>query len=551
MGRRHRELKEQLLREMQHARRSFLQALGSTNRELLTRLAEVYARRVENLTSQIERAMADLPEAPSVDELRGSERLEALRREMSRELNLMRTAIEQAGRTAQRDGVAAGYGSALRVLERGGLSARMGIPEVNTIQQGVNLVGHPAFQESLEQYGSYHAQQISDALIDGMSRGLNPNETARMIVRSLDKKNAMPLVDAVRMTRTTQLYAARLGQRELFKSMGDVVKGWLWSANLGNPRTCISCIVQHGTFYPVTEVLNDHHLGRCAPMPVTPKWEDLGFIGEREFYETRDESLGIEWLVSQPDDVQRQHMGQARWLAWKEDKFKLIDIVDKGVYEHPVFGKMRRPAPLSSLVTDRQEQRRLYNMARRGTWSDGELIHEHLVTAREITPRMIEQGRVTGTWFDLMVDMFAYDNRGEPIYGAPRVEYQKTDFLYRVWGLGGGDHAYREMPEIRREAAAIRAAYEQSLIAFTEMEVDALVRLSSADDQVVFDAIDEIRDRRYKWRRRVKTGSAPLKEVSRVRKARMEEVRERLRESQFGVGHNPDDVSWSNFDLGG
>ena len=42
-------------------------------------------------------------------------------------------------------------------------------------------------------------------------------------------------------------------------------------------RVCCSCLALHGTEFPLDETLDDHPNGRCAMIPVTPSWSDLGF----------------------------------------------------------------------------------------------------------------------------------------------------------------------------------------------------------------------------------------------------------------------------------
>lgn len=546
MGRPRSRLYEALNDELLRNRRAFVQALGSTNRELLTTLSDTYGRRLTNINRRIDQAVRELPTNPSPDDRAVIATLEDMQRDITRELNLMRDVLNDAGRQAQAQGAAEGFSAGVRMLERGGLDVTFGLPEVNTIQRGVNIVESPAFQDAVGRFGAYHGQVISDELMAGIQQGVNPRVTANRIQAALGKKNAMPMVDAVRLTRTTQLYAARLGQRDLFKSFGDRVTGWIWSANLGNPRTCIGCIVQHGTFHPVTEVLNDHHSGRCAPSPVTPKWVDLGYV---DAIENEPETLGITWFAQQPPDVQRQYMGSARWIAWKEDRFRLADIVT--TYDDPIYGQMRRPAQLNQLVTNRRSHRRLVNMARHGTFEDGDIFHEFLTTAREITPDMIENGRVRGVWFDTMVDFFAYDSRGNPIYHADRIEDKSTDFFYRLWGLGKGDHAYRMAGEIRREAASILGAYEQSGSQFlSRREINHLKRLSSADENVVYNEIDNIRDRRFQWRVGGGGTGGPSDETLRWRKAVGREGAERLREANFGNVLRQDDYNnWDTLDL--
>jgi hypothetical protein len=53
--------------------------------------------------------------------------------------------------------------------------------------------------------------------------------------------------------------------------------GWVWLAKL-DARTCPSCWAQHGRLHPLEEPGPlDHQSGRCADMPKTKSWKELGF----------------------------------------------------------------------------------------------------------------------------------------------------------------------------------------------------------------------------------------------------------------------------------
>src|SRR5207237_168588 len=52
---------------------------------------------------------------------------------------------------------------------------------------------------------------------------------------------------------------------------------WVWQAQLDS-RTCPSCWAQHGSVHDLSETgPNDHQQGRCARVPKTKSWRDLGF----------------------------------------------------------------------------------------------------------------------------------------------------------------------------------------------------------------------------------------------------------------------------------
>ena len=94
----------------------------------------------------------------------------------------------------------------------------------------------------------------------------------------------------------------------------DVLAGWYWHTELG-PRTCVACVAMHGTRYPVSAPgPYGHPQCRCARVPITKSWAELGFEGIKE---TRPKiTHGPTWLANQPEAVQRSVMGDRRFEAW-------------------------------------------------------------------------------------------------------------------------------------------------------------------------------------------------------------------------------------------
>jgi len=114
-----------------------------------------------------------------------------------------------------------------------------------------------------------------------------------------------------------------------------VLDGWVWHADLGSGRTCMSCVAMHGTQHGVGEVLNDHYTGRCAAVPVV-----RGF-------ENPVEQTGEEWFAAQDEATQRSLLG-VKYTAWSEGKFGLADI--PGITVDEVYGPMRVEKSLRELV---------------------------------------------------------------------------------------------------------------------------------------------------------------------------------------------------------
>ena len=122
-------------------------------------------------------------------------------------------------------------------------------------------------------------QGIKATLIKGVAVGDNPRKTASAMVARLRGQFDLPLYRALVITRTEMLDAHRASQFGQDIANSDTLTGWEWVANL-DTHTCRSCWAQHGSVHPPSEPgPHDHQQGRCARVPVTKSWADLGFSG--------------------------------------------------------------------------------------------------------------------------------------------------------------------------------------------------------------------------------------------------------------------------------
>lgn len=176
------------------------------------------------------------------------------------------------------------------------------------------------------------ADKVSRSILEGVALGRNP----RVIAQNITNVYGIGLTDSLRMTRTVQLYSYRRASQAAYEANG--VDEWVWWAKLDG-ATCMSCVAQHGTRHPVTETLNDHHNGRCVMLPIPPILDTVA-VGD----------TGLEWFESQPESVQRQMLGPAKYQAWQEGKIDLVDL--SATHEDGVFGEMRVEATLKGLLGD-------------------------------------------------------------------------------------------------------------------------------------------------------------------------------------------------------
>jgi hypothetical protein len=172
---------------------------------------------------------------------------------------------------------------------------------------------------------------VADALAEAVTLGWNPRKTARYIRDAFGRG----LADALRFTRTAQLWASREATRASMVVNQDVLQGWVWNTNF-DKRTCMSCVVMHGTIHPLSESLNDHHNGRCVAIPLVKGFTPV------------IQETGVQWFERQNEATQRAMMGREYYDAWKGGAFQLPEL--STVYHNDVYGDMRGEARLWQLL---------------------------------------------------------------------------------------------------------------------------------------------------------------------------------------------------------
>ena len=191
--------------------------------------------------------------------------------------------------------------------------------------------GSPLWKRIGELAGT-HTQRVADALLEGIAFGYNPVKTARMF----ESVMGGGLTDAMRMTRTSQLYASREASRAMYVANDDIISGWTWYSSL-DADTCMACAIEHGTIHSNDESMDSHYNCRCTSLPVV--------IGYNDQVQT-----GTDWFSNLSESEQRNMMGSSAYEAWKEGKFDLSDMVTRR--HDDVYGEMLARVPLSELLSN-------------------------------------------------------------------------------------------------------------------------------------------------------------------------------------------------------
>ncbi|MHB8962009.1 MAG: structural protein [Saccharofermentanales bacterium] len=282
-------------------------------------------------------------EEPTPGQVQRLKRYGALMEDIRQELGRFGTYARVEMSTAAREAIRMGEGNA-RILTAAQLGNAQLASQLNRLNPEAieRLLGFlssdGALFKRLDKLSGWTAQQVADAILEGVALGKGPRATAKLLSKSLmdgvTEKMGMALTDALRMMRTVQLYSYREANRASYIANSDVVRGWIWYADLA--KACASCIAMHGTEHGLDEVLDDHFNGGCAALPLV--------IGAKNDIES-----GADWFANQSEAYQKQTLGEGKYEAWKDGKFEFSQLSSEK--HNDVYGMMRVETSLADLLS--------------------------------------------------------------------------------------------------------------------------------------------------------------------------------------------------------
>ena len=334
-----RKLRNELLRHEREAASELVRYYGNSWRAIKQRL--------DTLTSEMVQAQA-LGKTIDPAWLMEQARLTSLKAQVESEMALFATYAE--GKiTAQQAEAIALAGKHARQLALAGLGGDtagvMGRWDVLPNEAVHDLIGFLSngspLRDLLNELPQQAGADFADALVRGVIMGMNPRSVAAYARRAL----GMNLARALRIARTEMLRSYREATRRNYLNNKDVVKGWIWHSAC-DKRTCAACWAMHGTVHPLDERMAEHINGRCAMIPITKTWKELGYTGVRETQARIPE--GEEVFRRQPKEVQEQVLGKGHYQLWKERGISLRDMV--GVRHSTEWGDSVYIRPLSDFA---------------------------------------------------------------------------------------------------------------------------------------------------------------------------------------------------------
>lgn len=154
------------------------------------------------------------------------------------------------------------------------------------------------------------AAAVRAELVRGIAVGENPRRTAARMVERTERRFNGGLNRALNIARTEMLDAHRAAAEVEQAAQAEVLAGWVWLCTL-DTRTCVSCLVQHGQLHELDEAgPHDHPQGRCARMPKTKTWRELGIDLDEPADVVPDARA---WFDALTEDEQRAILGPTRY----------------------------------------------------------------------------------------------------------------------------------------------------------------------------------------------------------------------------------------------
>lgn len=206
-------------------------------------------------------------------------------------------------------------------------------PDPEAVNALVSYTTSAGYRDELSQYSPRVQEIIRNQAVRSITEGWNPLRAANEIRRMTQD---LPAAQAATFMRTVQLTSYRDASVIHQVANADILTSQIRIAALDD-RTCMACVALHGTRLPIGERIDDHHNGRCT---------SIAEVRGRP----REVRSGEDWFSARTEDQQREQLGDAAWLAWKEGKLNLRDLAVR--YDDRVFGQMIREGSLSGALGD-------------------------------------------------------------------------------------------------------------------------------------------------------------------------------------------------------
>lgn len=332
-----------LLRRERAAAAAMVDAYGLAWRAIGVRLGA--------LTAQIAAARAR-GEDVSPSWLLRAERLTGLLAEVETQLRLFARFTERRIADEQLAAVRAAQGNARQLVLLGmgdpppGVAVSFASLPTGAVTDLVGVLsdGSP-LRSLLDELGPQASAEVRRVLVSGVALGESPAAIARRARVAVGGN----LVRALTIARTEVLRSYREASRRTYEANRDVVAGWTWHAAL-TVRTCAFCWAMHGTDHRLEERMATHPRCRCAMVPRTRTWRELGYdVPEPARRIVRGADAFEDLAAAQ----QLKVLGPGKFAAYRDGRLDLADLV--GFRRDARWGRVGFERPLREVAGGKED----------------------------------------------------------------------------------------------------------------------------------------------------------------------------------------------------
>ena len=314
-------------------------ALSRADEKALNQIITAYGDMYKRLLPRIDALALEIStlENPTRAQIAKLTRYKTLISEIQRELNTYsgyaETVMRQSSSTAIKYGIV--DAKSMVLVQNPGLAATWKTLNPRAIESLIGYLqeGSPLMNR-IRELAPKTASGVANMILDRVAFGANPKTIAAEIIRDVTKGIGIGLTDALRMTRTVQLYSYREANRASYVANSDVVQGWIWVSVLAT-ETCAACMALHGTEHGVDETLDDHYNGECYAVPKV--------IGGRNDYSGQGEA----YFNSLSEAEQKNVVGNSTWELLNNGDIAFNDLVTHR--DDEVYGSMIGVTPYKDL----------------------------------------------------------------------------------------------------------------------------------------------------------------------------------------------------------
>jgi len=243
--------------------RAFKAAIDRQDAAALTRLAKTYHQLYLRMQSKLDSLLLAISqlESPTQGQIMRLAQYKNLLTALETELAKYSAYVEVEIRNTADAAVGMAIKQTEQFLRAAGYTMTRSLPK-NAIYSMLGFLQEDSpLWKRIGELAPFNTQKVANALLEAVAFGYNPAKTAKLF------ENVMGggLTDAMRMTRTAQLYATREASRAMYVANDDVVTGWMWYSSL-DADTCMACAIELGTIHSNDESMDSHY--NCFPAGV-------------------------------------------------------------------------------------------------------------------------------------------------------------------------------------------------------------------------------------------------------------------------------------------